>query len=321
MRLLIDADPIVYRAGFAAEKLCRALVYGKVGEDQLHEKIFSPTEDKTALVQLKEFLEDESIEEVDRYELVVPEPLDHALATVRHMIRDCIFQAAEQFDLKPEDITYRVLLSGPGNFRDKVATVKPYKGNRKADHKPHHYSAIRNYLQEAWDADVIEGREADDACAIEQYQAPGKTCICTFDKDLDMVPGWHYDYAKLTFYYTEEDEGKALFYKQVLSGDPTDNIPGAHRCGKVKAEKIVDEYLLENSGNWKGLWQVIVDYYEHTAEQYKDACPYWKLYQEEGAEAVALEMARLVKMQEYEEQLWTPPGQPDALLITEMEND
>jgi hypothetical protein len=321
MHLLIDADPLVYRAGFAAEKLCRELIYSTTGSDYIHQKIFSPGE-TTALAQLNKFLEDNpEAEELERTDYVVPEPVENALATVKHMIRDCVFQAREHFGLKAEDVKYTCFLSGPGNFREGIATVKPYKGNRKADHKPHHYSAIRNYLQEVHDAEVIEGREADDAVAIIQYQQPGKTCICTFDKDLDQVPGWHYDYAKFTFYYTDEAEGQALFYSQVLSGDATDNIPGAFRCGKKKADKIVDEYLLENPEDYKGLWQVIVDYYEHTVDQYGVKCPYWQLYSEGGAETVALEMARLVKMQEYEEQLWCPPGITDLLMITELDND
>ena len=321
MRLLIDADPIVYRAGFAAEKLCRGLVYSVAGDDEIYDTIFSPNEKGTALQQLKKFLEsDKDIEEIDRYDVHVPEDVTHALATVRHMIRDCIWAAKQYFDLK-EEPKVEVYLSGPGNFRIGLATVVPYKGNRKADHKPYHYSAIRNYLQAQWDAIVVEGREADDAVAIEQYQSPGKTVICTFDKDLDQVPGWHYDYSRHTFYYTEEDEGKALFYKQVLSGDSTDNIPGAYRCGTKIAERIVDEYLLENPADWQGLWQKIVEYYEHTIEQYGEKCVYWRLYNEGGAETVALEMARLVKMQEYPEQLWTPPGQEDLIMTTELDYD
>jgi hypothetical protein len=320
MHLLIDADPLVYRAGFAAEKLCRELIYSMKGSDDIHQVIFSPDEEGTALQKLNKFLENPDVEELERTDYVVPEPVENALATVKAMIRDCIYQAREHFDLKADQVTYTCFLSGPGNFRIGLATVKPYKGNRKADHKPHHYSAIRNYMQEVHDAVVIEGREADDAVAIIQYQEPS-TCICTFDKDLDQVPGWHYDYAKLTFYYTDEAEGQALFYSQVLSGDATDNIPGAFRCGKKKADKIVDEYLLENPEDYVGLWTTIVEYYEWTCEQYGEKCPYWELYQEQGAETVALEMARLVKMQEYEEQMWTPPGQPDLLMITELDHD
>jgi hypothetical protein len=322
MHLLIDSDPLVYRAGFAAEKLCREIIYSMKGSDDIHQKIFSPNDNGTALQQLKKFLEDNpEVEELERCDYVVPEPIENALATVKHMIRDCIYQAREQFSLKADQITYTCYLSGPGNFRDGLATVKPYKGNRKESHKPHHYSAIRNYLQEVHDAVVIEGREADDAVAIEQYQNPGKTCICTFDKDLDQVPGWHYDYNKFTFYYTDESEGQALFYEQVLSGDATDNIPGAYKIGKAKAETIVTEYLLENKDDWKGLWQKIVDIYEWTVEHHGAKVPYWQLYNEGGAETVALEMARLVKMQEYEEQLWCPPGTPDLLMITELNNE
>lgn len=322
MHLLIDSDPLVYRAGFAAEKLCRGVVYTAKGSDEEHFILFEPDElEGTALQQKKRWLEEmgDSIEITDEFDEVVPEPVSNALSTCRAMIRDCIFMAMEHFGLQEEDITYQCYLSGPGNFRMGLATVAPYKGNRKEGHKPYHYSAIRQYLQQVHGAKVVEGREADDAVSIAQYEGNGKTVICTFDKDLDQVPGWHYDYNKHSFYYTTEDEGQSLFYKQVLSGDKTDNIPGVYRVGDVRAAKIVDEYLLDNPADWKGLWQVILRVYEKSIEQYGEECPYWDLYQEGGAETVALEMARLVKMQEYPEQLWCPPGEKDLLMIPEIE--
>lgn len=310
MLVIVDGDPIVYRAGFAGEDTEYHVVYqSPEGEPEYH--IFSRTEDKTALKNLREW--EESIDPeciLDVEKVIIPEELDHVLATVRAMLRDTLYAAAEQFHCEVGDLQLKVLLSGPGNFRERLATIKPYKGNRKEDSKPHWYQQIRNYLTDQWDAEVIEGREADDECSILQKKHGIQCVVASIDKDLDQVPGHHYDYVRKTHYFTKPNEGEALFYKQVLSGDSTDNIPGAHKIGRARAAAIVDEYLLDNPVDYEGLWQRIVEVYEETLDKYGEACLYYDI----GAEAAALETARLVKMQDYEGQLWNPPGVEDEIL-------
>jgi len=161
---------------------------------------------------------------------------------------------------------------------------------------------------------VIEGREADDECAIAQYTHDSPSIICTIDKDLDQVPGHHYDYVRKTFYTTSKDEGECLFYKQVLSGDSTDNIPGCYKVGAVRAAKIVDTIYLDYGLDHEKIWEAILATYAASLDKYKLDCPYAEKAKEEGVEAVCIEMARLVKMQEYVGQLWTPEGEPDDLL-------
>ena len=102
-----------------------------------------------------------------------------------------------------------LFLTGDDNFRFDIATVKPYKGTRKEE-KPFHYLNARAYL-ESLGAVVIDGMEADDMLAIKQadntatveqwnmieggdltLDSKNITVICTRDKDLRQVPGWHY---------------------------------------------------------------------------------------------------------------------------------
>ena len=251
---------------------------------------------------------------LEEEKVVEPEPLDHVLSTVKAILRDTRYSVAEHFQLDADDVKMRVILSGPGNFRNDIATVREYKGNRKESHKPHWYQQIRNYLTEWWDAEVVEGREADDECSIVQHVAQHATIIATIDKDLDQVPGWHYDYVRKTFYRTEPDEGHLLFYRQVLSGDSTDNIPGAYKIGAARAASIVDECYLEHGMDHHRIWEAIVQAYTGTLDKHGEACPYFEKANREGVESVCIEMARLVKMQEYIGQLWTPPGQPDETL-------
>ena len=315
MQIIIDADPIVYRAGFAGQATQYFLIYSRRGIEEMYQESFCRTKSKTANKLYKEWqAKQEDLEIIEEWTEIVHEPLDHVLATVRHMLRDCLHETAKHFNIDVFDCTTRVLLSGPDNFRNDIATVRGYKANRKEDHKPHWYQQIRNYLTEQWDAEVIEGREADDECAILTYQGDGETIICTIDKDLDQVPGWHYDYVKKVFYHTNKDEGHALFYKQVLSGDSTDNIPGAYKVGSAGAARIVDGIILEHGLDHDKIWSAIVKVYAATLDKHGVRCEYWALAEEQGVEAVAIEMARLVKMQEYVGQLWTPVGREDELL-------
>jgi len=101
----------------------------------------------------------------------------------------------EKLEADPKDALF--FLTGAGNFRDKIATIKPYKGNRDPTHKPKYYNEIRDYLVGVWKAQMVEGHEADDAMAMAQWACPDRsTCIVTIDKDLNMIPGWHYNWVK-----------------------------------------------------------------------------------------------------------------------------
>lgn len=142
------------------------------------------------------------------------------------------------------------------NFRIDVATILPYKGNREGNTKPPKWAMLRKYLMEQYPdrVQLIYDMEADDALSIRQwdslifkigcssvngkpYEVVGSTIICTIDKDLDMVPGWHYCWSKGQSpekepWFQDEIGGLRFFYKQLLTGDMTDNIRGLYGVGK-----------------------------------------------------------------------------------------
>ena len=137
-------------------------------------------------------------------------------------------------------------LTGKGNYRFDVATIQPYKGNRDKSHKPEYYDELRDYLQESWNARLVEGMEADDACGIHAYyyRDRGKPyTICTIDKDLLMLEGRHYNYKRGEFETITETEGWRRFYLQTLTGDTSDNIPGLYKVTGTKATKGIKEPL------------------------------------------------------------------------------
>lgn len=80
------------------------------------------------------------------------EPVEFALSTVKHAVNN-IWDA---FGVKGE-----LFLTGKGNYREYVASIQEYKGNRIQE-KPFYYQDIRDYLVNVHKAQVITGMEADD---------------------------------------------------------------------------------------------------------------------------------------------------------------
>lgn len=156
---------------------------------------------------------------------------------------------------------YEAYLTGEGNFRHDLATILPYKGNRSQP-RPWHYDNIRNYLQFAYGAVIVDGMEADDILAIQQTKYGDQSVIVSRDKDLKMVKGWHYGYPvgnqkeQDLHYVTKLGElfliekgkkkvcignGLKWFYAQCIMGDKTDNIQGIPKGGDVLAFNTLNE--------------------------------------------------------------------------------
>lgn len=315
MQIIIDADPIVYRSGFAAQRL----EYRAVFEDtkgRLHEAHFAPRPDPknkrkniTAAESMKRFMaKHKTWILLDREPVVVPEPVTHALHLVSQQIKSIVGATKDKF--KVGDPRIAVLLTGPGNFREKLATVRQYKGNRVASHKPHHYQAIRDFLTDTWGALVVVGHEADDEVSIRAHMMAASCApyvVSTTDKDLDQIPGWHYNYQKKVFYDVSADDARDFFWQQAISGDGTDNIPGCYRTGSAGAEKLV-KWMSKYELRDKERWREVVWAYKESAKI--AGCPYTY----EQAPTVALETARLVYMQRMPLELWVPPGEPEQWL-------
>lgn len=158
------------------------------------------------------------------------EPVENAWFTTKRQLEKII----DSFD---RGLEYRLFLTGEGNYRDEVATILPYKGNRKDSKKPIYYQEIRDYMTKWWRAEIVNGREADDALGCAQQA--DKTCIVSIDKDLLMIPGWHYNWVKDKHFHISELQGCKNFYLQLLTGDRTDNIPGIKGIGPKRAEKAL----------------------------------------------------------------------------------
>lgn len=205
LKPLIDADILRYRCGFAADsQVRRAFLEKNPG--------MSPEDLTIAMANLD----------------YTPQALHNAKTVIEAVL--------DRFN--PE---YKMYVQGKGNFRDGLAAIKEYKGNRNADHKPKYYREIKDYLVDRWNAIEVHGIESDDAIGIEQFDNPDKyTVIVSIDKDMDTIPGWHYNWVKDSLYYQPIHEANLFFFWQMMVGDTVDNIPGINKVGPVRASKLIE---------------------------------------------------------------------------------
>lgn len=218
--LLVDGDIVAYRCAAVAEK-SRYLVTD--GSDSIGQPLsfFDNAKDAKADARPEDHI-------WSRKEL---QPLEFA-CNAAHTTLDAIIKRFPNGSIK-------VYLSGERNFRDNVWVTKKYKGNRDTP-KPTHLKGVREYLIGKWDAVVSKDQEADDDIGIDSRL--GETIVVSTDKDLDQIPGWHYNWVKEEVYYVTPEDAEQFFWEQVISGDVTDNIPGLPGWGPVKARKYLEEW-------------------------------------------------------------------------------
>lgn len=148
-----------------------------------------------------------------------------------------------------------LFLTGKDNFRYKV--FPEYKAFRKEKARPKWEQALKNHLVDQWDAQVVHGIEADDACGIAQCGSPkGKSIIIHQDKDINQIPGEHYNFVKKEKYHVTNEEGIRFFFTQLLTGDPSDGIKGVAGIGPKKAERI-----LQNLSTPEEMYEAVKDQY------------------------------------------------------------
>jgi 5'-3' exonuclease len=167
---------------------------------------------------------------------------------------------------------FTIFISDNNNTNFRYTLYNKYKATRSKTARPHHEEYLRKALMESFDATIIAGAEVDDALGISQMasmdQGSTDTIIFSNDKDLNMIPGWHFDidyrravkhkdtmlirkaYLKNQLYFIEDPGfislrqslkkkvlvggGHLFLCVQLLSGDSSDNIPGLYKLSTRK---------------------------------------------------------------------------------------
>lgn len=142
-------------------------------------------------------------------------------------------------------LTYKAYLTGKDNFRKEI--YPEYKANRKDKPEPIWLQACRDHLIKYWNAQVVDGREADDELGIEQTAHGLDSINCSIDKDLLQIPGYHYNFVRSEERFVSPYDGLRNFYSQLITGDASDNIPafdGKFRSSTPKfVQKLLDPLL------------------------------------------------------------------------------
>lgn len=151
--------------------------------------------------------------------------------------------------------TYTGYLTGKNNFRDLIATLQRYKGNRydkngkRITAQPKWLYMVRLHLENHWSCRVCEGQEADDALSIHQNQAKHETVISTIDKDLLINSGLHHDMTSGEMFKSKgfgeiwmkgsacKGYGLKFFCAQLLMGDNADWIKGLPKVTPMMKER------------------------------------------------------------------------------------
>jgi 5'-3' exonuclease len=186
-----------------------------------------------------------SIEKIDRQTgILTVEPAHHAFYNINSMMKKILKHT------KNNQYKGWLTSNDKSNFRFDIFPA--YKSNRKDARKPIFYNEIRDFLVNKWKAEVVFGQEADDQCTIDHCELNKlgfdpenlNSIVCSFDKDFNNVPGWHYNFVKDEVYYIDEIQAYRNFYLQILTGDTSDGIPRIKKGWlKKKTEELLSKAL------------------------------------------------------------------------------
>jgi hypothetical protein len=140
----------------------------------------------------------------------------------------------------------RIAVQGSTNFRrDMHPEYKVHKSRANSKSKSpvsQFVDPLRQHFVDIGLATASDNCEADDLLrewSEEARKAGELFAICSIDKDLKCIPGIHYNVKTKKTEEVDEFNAIRFFYKQLLMGDATDNIPGLPGIGEKRAEKLI----------------------------------------------------------------------------------
>lgn len=236
---------------------------------------------------------------------LVSEPVGFAIKGVREKIKSILTIVGAD--------DYAIFLTAPGeSYRSEVDPN--YKMNRSAD-KPTHYHAIRGFLLSIGAEESKDGLEADDMLGIAQDKVGNTTVICSKDKDLDLIPGLHYNWSKTKkdkgVYMIGELDSRRAFYQMMLTGDSVDNIPGMYKIlNKKCTAKWTD--ALETMADEVEFYSYVREVYMTLATENKKSGTGFMAYgadltTERGVDSFLFIVGQLLHIQRFPGDFWKPP--------------
>ncbi len=188
----------------------------------------------------------------------------------------------------------KVFISGQRNFRYDLYPL--YKANRKSTEPPHRQSC-KEFLVVEWNGRVSDGYEADDAIAIEHTRLTKKglaPVICSIDKDFQQLAGEFYNFVSEDSFFVTELQAKRTFYKQLVLGDKSDNIPGFDGKARQKPTKVIQYHheLIDGAETDVEMYNQCLDAFCESGGQTEDDL---------------ILTAKLCYLLRHEDDVWHPP--------------
>ena len=163
---------------------------------------------------------------------------------------------------------YLLFWTGPSDFRRRI--FPEYKANQMK-RKPIGWRRLKDEVLQEENSYLHSEIEADDWLGVFSscMAAGNESCIIVSgDKDVDQIAGTHYWPDKSQPLWTvTPDQAQRSFYRQILTGDPTDNVPGCAGVGVVTADHIVNRFNLDDPLE---CWESIVECFEQALKRKDD---------------------------------------------------
>lgn len=216
------------------------------------------------------------------------EPLDVAIQRADDLMNRILYETNAQ--------SYKVYIGGSENFRKEI--YPEYKANRKDVKKPIHLQLVREHLFTTWKAKIADGIEADDELGIEQSAMGTDSIICSIDKDLLQIPGYHYNFVKGIETFVSPYDGLRALYKQIITGDGSDNIPAFDGAYRGSTPQFVQRILapIDNLSDEIEMYDYVLSVYDN---HYNDPSI--------DVRDVVHRNAKLVYILRQEGKYWQPP--------------
>jgi 5'-3' exonuclease len=225
-----------------------------------------------------------------------PEPVEAACLGV-----DSTISSIKDYYLTTRKLNPRMyfFISGKDNFRYEI--FKKYKEKRKKERKPEHREACNQYiLKKQRLAFCFDKFEADDLIAMTatalKSSNPGQLIsIVSNDKDFTTVGGpgiEQYDYTTGKVWTVSEFEALFYFWKQVIIGDKSDDIPGIHGVAGQTAIKLLSGCVTQS------------DFYEGAIQAYVNK---GNMTEEEAIEHIDI-VGQLLHLKRSEVDRWLAPS-------------
>jgi DNA polymerase-1 len=208
---------------------------------------------------------------------------DVAILRVDVMMNDILNDTGSDF--------YKTFLTGKNNFRYEL--YSEYKANRRDKPKPRWLQACRDFLVAEWAAEISDGCEADDLIGITASAQENMMShvVCSIDKDLKQIPGHHYNFVTKAKEFVSPIEGYKYFYKQLILGDASDNIPGFDGKARQKWPKF-----MQHHHDAIDMCSCPEDMYDYVRN----------IYSNEANNIII--NGRLLHIQRYAGEMWIPPN-------------